>query len=77
MSMNPGATVRPVASIVRAAVRPANRPIAAIFPCRIADIPDVCRIARAIDDAPAANHQIEILCRRQHPQLQQQQSRVS
>jgi hypothetical protein len=37
-------------------------------------ISDVCGIAGTIDNAPAANHQIDVLCRRQHAQLQQQQS---
>src|SRR5262245_25991542 len=35
MSMNPGATTRPDASIVRAAVFPFRSPMAAIFPPRI------------------------------------------
>src|SRR4051794_6878288 len=35
MSMNPGATVNPVASMVRPAVFPASFPMAAIFPWRI------------------------------------------
>ena len=72
MSMNPGATVRPVASIVRAAVRPGNRPIATIFPAGSPTSPTYGRIAGTVDNASAANEQIEVLRRRQHAQLQQQ-----
>ena len=70
--MKPGATVSPAASIVRAAVRPVKSAHRGDLPLPDRDIADVRRVAGAIDDPAAANHQIEILRRRQHPQLQQE-----
>ena len=77
MSMNPGDTVRPVASMVRAAVFPASRPMAAILPCADPDIADIRRIPGAVDNpsrresirSKSCADAIAAICRQQEPEF--------
>jgi hypothetical protein len=58
MSMNPGATTMPCASMVRLAGAPVRLPMAAILPCADADVPGVPGRAGAIDDPAVLDHHI-------------------
>ena len=73
MSMKPGATVRPVASIVRAARLSRQPPMAAILPGRMPISPMIRRVAGAVDNASAANQQVEVLGAKRGPRSRKKQ----
>ena len=58
MSMNPGATTRSRASIIRGARRPATSPTSVMRPSVMATSARTPGRAGAIDDEPAANEEV-------------------